>query len=228
MAESLPPRALIAQVLKEKSVLKQEVYHIGKLAFGSFREAIHQLVDGLSLELKGKTSYPLKLNAVNRGDGETVATIAGDTLIFQLHTNIFQFERSHAVWQTGYLREDQTRSYCAVINVYNFLTDSILFNRDGDIGYLIARIFINKDQHYFVEGKRQLGFLYNQFHQAKLTPEEAQKVVESTILYTLDFDLLVPQYDQVKLVTISDIQATSSLLVQRTGKRLGFHFSADI
>lgn len=225
--EPIPPRQLISNLLTEKSRVKHDVYQIGRTAFGWFREAIHELVNSLSSEFLGDKRFNIKLNAVNRGDSEVIATIGGDTLIFQLHSNVFMFERSHAIWQTGYLREDESRGYCVVINVYNFLSDSLLYNRERDIGYLIARIFINKDGHYFVEGKRQLGFLYNQFHAAVLTTEEARKVVESTVLYTLDFDLLLPQYDQVKIVTVSDIQATSSMLVQQTGKRLGFHFSAD-
>ena len=36
------------------------------------------------------------------------------------------------------------------------------------MGYCIGRIFINKENHYFVEGKRQLGFLYNDFMNSKM------------------------------------------------------------
>ena len=55
-----------------------------------------------------------------------------------------------------------------MINIYNFLADSFKYNRLNDVGYLVGRVFLNKDLHYFVEGKRQLGFLYNDFVNDKL------------------------------------------------------------
>ena len=41
----------------------------------------------------------------------------------------------------------------------------ILLNtiESNDLGYLIGRIFINHENHFMVQGKRQLGFLYNDF-----------------------------------------------------------------
>ena len=46
----------------------------------------------------------------------------------------------------------QYRTYCGVINMYNFLSDSFKYNRENDLGYLIGRMFINKE-NTFVEGK---------------------------------------------------------------------------
>jgi len=34
-----------------------------------------------------------------------------------------------------------------MISIYNFLSDSFKFNRVNDIGYLIARVFTNKENH---------------------------------------------------------------------------------
>ena len=45
------------------------------------------------------------------------------------------------------------RSFCGVINIYNFLSQTLLkYNRLNDAGFLIASVFINKDYHFFVEG----------------------------------------------------------------------------
>ena len=65
---------------------------------------------------------------------------------------------------------------------------------------MIGRVFINKDQHYFIEGKRELGFLYNNFEQAVINRESASEIIKSAILYTINFDLLVPPFDEVKIV----------------------------
>jgi hypothetical protein len=42
--------------------------------------------------------------------------------------------------------------YFGVVNVYNFLSDSFRYNRERDLGYLVARIFLNKEGHFFVQG----------------------------------------------------------------------------
>jgi hypothetical protein len=219
--------SLIIKTLRDKAVLKQQIYQKGKAGFECMQSVVETMYNTLYEELKEQKEPEVRLQFQRRGEFECSFTFGGDTLIFHLHTNVFQFERSHPIWQTGYLRDDEKRSFCMVINVYNFLYDSLAYNRGGDIGYLIARIFINIDGNFFVEGKRQLGLLYNNFHQQKVCDGEMRKVLESALLYTIDFDLLMPTYERVKAVTVEEIHATSSILTQKTGKRLGFRFQAD-
>ena len=83
-----------------------------------------------------------------------------------MHSNVFEFDKNHGIWKISYVENNDMNSYCGIINIYNFLSDSFKYDRLDDLGYLIGRIFINKDNHYFVEGKRQLGFLYNDFGNA--------------------------------------------------------------
>ena len=114
-----------------------------------------------------------------------------------------------------------------MINIYNFLADSFKYHRTQDRGYLIGRIYVNKDGHFLVQGKRQLGFLYNDFINAELNKESLRNVLQSAILYTLDFDLLTPPYQSMQEVSVMEIQALSQHLNIATGKRLGFKFSHD-
>jgi hypothetical protein len=51
-----------------------------------------------------------------------------------------------------------------------------------------------------------------------------KSVVQSAILYSLDFDLLVPSYDLVNQVTVNQVKQVGDNLKMRTGKRLGFVF----
>ena len=97
----------------------------------------------------------------------------------------------------------------------------------NDIGYLIARIFINKDKHYFVEGKRQLGFLYNDFVNSTINKEDISKILESAILFSLDFDLLVPEYENVNMISVLQMKENINQSKIQTAKRLGFKFNAD-
>ena len=81
--------------------------------------------------------------------------------------------------------------------------------------------------HYFVEGKRQLGFLYNDFANAVLDKKAITEIINSAIIYTLSFNLFVPPFDNIKEVSVSAMEEETSRMQMQTGKRLGFRFSAD-
>ena len=95
------------------------------------------------------------------------------------------------------------------------------------MGYMSGRIFVNKDGHYFIEGKRELGLLYTNFVDSLIDKEAIRKIVESAMLYTVKFDILTPPYEQVKEVTVFDMQNALDNMKIKTGKRLGFKFQGD-
>ncbi len=224
--EKTSPRDLIVKTLKEKSSLKQSVYTSTLQAFNSMKAAAKQMATDLKQEA-ATIDKRLVIEYKDKGAFEFELRVAGDLLIFAMHTNIFDFDKSHQVWRTSYLKEDPFRSYCGIINIYNFLNDSFTYNRVNDSGYVIGRIFTNKENHYFVEGKRQLGFLYNDFVHDTLTPEAIVSVLESTILYCINFDLYTPHFDSIKEISVADMQTASEGIQIKTGKRLGFRFQAD-
>lgn len=224
--EKPTPRDLILKTLKEKSSLKQDVYHNTLRAFNALKEAAKTMAadlrkDAIIIDKRIIIEYK------DKGSFEFELRVAGDLLIFGMHTNIFDFDKSHQIWRSSYLKDDPFRSYCGIINIYNFLNDSFMYNRVNDSGYVIGRIFTNKENHFFVEGKRQLGFLYNDFVHAVLTPEAIKSVLESTILYCINFDLFTPPFDSIKEISVADMQTASEGMQIKTGKRLGFRFQAD-
>ena len=174
---------------------------------------------------KGKFKIPFELKS--KSEFEVELKFGGDILIFIMHTNVFEFSRGHRVMNTSYVKEDKDRSYCGVIHIYNFLADSFKYNRMNDVVYLIGRVFINKDKHYFIEGKRELGFLYNNFGQNIFDEETAEAIVGAAIQYTVNFDLLTPPYENVKEVSLQEMIIALDTLSIKTGKRLGFKFQAD-
>ncbi|MBA3705841.1 MAG: hypothetical protein H0W84_08075 [Bacteroidetes bacterium] len=224
--EKLTPHELILKTLKEKSSLKQDVYANTLEAFKIIKATAKKLV----AELKKDTLIIDKriiIEFKDKDEFEFELRIAGDLLIFVMHTNIFEFDKNHQIWRNSYVKEDNTRSFCGMINIYNFLNDSFIYNRVNDLGYIIGRIFINKENHYFVEGKRQLGFLYNDFIHSVIDEQAIRSILESTVLYCINFDLFTPPFDSVKEVTVSDMQTASESMQIKTGKRLGFRFQAD-
>ena len=210
----------------DKSELKQKVYKTTKEAFEDFRTVTRSIIEDFQAQniAQGRN---VRFEFNNRGDFEFEVKFAGDVLLFMMHTNVFEFSRDHQVMKTPYIREDNTRSYCGVIHIYNFLADSFLYQRDNDLGYLIGRVFVNSEKHYFIEGKRELGMLYNNFGNSLISSESVQSIVESAIEYTTNFDLLTPPYDEIKLVSVGEMRANLDKKSLVTGKRLGFRFQAD-
>lgn len=223
--ETQTPRDLILRSLKEKSSMKQDVFKNTQETFKVLRTVVKEVTEDLKSYQKVDKRIVVEFKEVN--DYQIQIRVAGDTVIFYMHTNIFDFDKSHRIWKTSYVKEDNNRSFCGMIQIFNFLADSFKFNRLNDLGYLIGRIFLNKESHYFVEGKRQLGFLYNDFVNTVIDKAALKAIVESSILYSLNFDLYTPPFDSVKEVTVADIQAVENNLQISTGKRLGFRFQAD-
>lgn len=224
--EIKPPIDLIFELLRDKSSMKQDVATKTEEAFKEFKVQAREIGDKLTEQLQ-PVDGRLKMEYSDKGSFMFKLRFAGDTLIFYRHSNVFEFEKSHRLWKTKYLNDDPLRAYCGIINVFNFLTDSLLYNRYADRGYLVARIFINKEGHYYVEGKRQLSFLYNNFTEQTFDAQAAKSVIESAMLYSLDFDLYTPPYDSMKEIGVSDLMEQSTNLNVATAKRLGFRFQAD-
>ena len=216
---------MILEVLKEKAAMKQRVYEYTFSAFKEIKEIIRLMGGDLNRKMS-KIDGTVFIDFMDRGDFEVRLKLGGDTLVFLMHTNVFQFDKDHSLWNTSYVSEDEMRSYAGMINVYNFLSDSFKYNRVNDVGYLIARVFINRDRHFYVEGKRQLGYLYNDFDKP-FTSDDIKSIVESCVLYSLDFDLLTPPYRDVQEISVSEMIEVAQINRIKTGKRLGFKFEAD-
>ncbi len=216
----------LSNLIFNKGELKQNVYSATKQSFELFRSTAKAIVTALQEQNRQK-GKDLRFEFTDRGDFEFEIRFAGDLLLFMMHTNVFEFSRNHEVMKSQYIRENPERSYCGVIHVYNFLTDSFLYQRDNDLGYLIGRIFVNAEKHYFIEGKRELGMLYNNFNTSVVDDESVRGIVESAIEYTTNFDLLTPPYDEIKVVSVGEMRNNFDKKSIVTAKRLGFRFQAD-
>lgn len=212
--------------LVKKGTLKQVVYQNTLTALKLLKESMKDLsVKYEALENGEAQKIPFVYK--DRTEFEAELKFAGDVLVFMMHTNVFEFPRDHEVMKTPYVLEDKERSYCGVIYIFNFLSDSFKYKRVNDAGYLIGRIFVNKDMHCFIEGKREIGFLYKDFGNSKMDEERANDIIESSMYYTINFDLLTPPYNQIQEVSVSEFSAALDSLQIKTGKRLGFKFQAD-
>jgi len=220
------PKSDLFKLMVAKASLKQEVYSRTMEAFRHFKEETIKLAEDFHTQVKSP-AWMVPVEFKDHGTFEFELKFGGDVLIFFMHSNIFEFSRDHEVMKTSYIKEDPHRSYCGIIHIFNFLADSFKYSRTNDLGYLIARIFVNRENHYFIEGKREIGLLYNNFASANLTGKAVESIIQSSIRYTLNFDLLTPPYENMKEVTVQEIQTILEAMQTRTGKRLGFRFQAD-
>ncbi len=219
-------RDTIYKLIEEKGSLKQDVYQNTIAVFKELKIVLAEIVSDFQLKFTGKDSR-IDFYFKDKGDFQAEIKVAGDILVFYMHTNTFQFDKTNSVWRTSYIKENESNSYVGIINIYNFLADSFKYQREADKGYLIGRIFVNRENHFMVQGKRQLGYLFNDFINSKLDKAALCSVVESTILYTLDFDLYTPPYENLQEVTVEEIQSAAHSSSLATGKRLGFRFGLD-
>ena len=225
--ESIPLRKKILETIVSKSTLKQKVFDNTFATFNDLKETLLEMASEMDDQLDGLLDRRVRLDSRDRGKFEAQLQIANDLLIFQMHTDVFEFEPNHVIWQNPYVQTDRDNSYCGVINIYNFLSDSFKFNRNADEGYLIGRIFINREKCYFVEGKQQTSMRPMQFGKAEIDSEALVRILESAIYYALNFDLLLPSYDDNKRVTVDQFNTKLDNSKFVTGKRLGYDFDVD-
>lgn len=220
------PNTLILNTLAQKSQVKLNVYNNTLDAFKIMKKVARYLAGNFRKQLK-TIDERITVEFRDQGPFQFGFKIAGDLIIFSMHTNVFEFDRKHAIWKTPLVKKDEYASYCGMINIYNFLSDSFKYNRMEDLGYMIGRIFINKDGYFFVEGKRQLGVLFNSFGKESIDTKNIRQILQSAVLFSLDFDLLVPPYDQVAVASVEQLQKKNTSSQIKTAKRLGFKFYED-
>ncbi len=216
----------IKELLCKKSSVKQEVFRLTQTIFRDLKMVLRDIETDLLPKLVEAAPY-VEVKYSDKGDFEAHLKFSGDTLVMMMHTNVFDFDEGHHVNNSAYVQEDKLREFCGMIQIYNFLSDSIRYNRDQDIGYLIARIFINKDGHFFVEGKRPLSFLYGDLEKNIISPKSLRTIIEEAMYFCLNFDLMAPPMDSISYISVDQKNMMSHSSGMPTGKRLGFTMSTE-
>ena len=216
----------IITLLNEKAGTKQDVYRKTKSVFVDFQTILKEIAKELQSLMK-KSDASIKVSYSSKGSFEAQLKLSGETLLFHMHSNVFDFSPSHAIKKTSYIKKDNLRSFCGVINIYSFLSDSLKYNRLNDEGYLVGRIFINKDNHFLVEGERQLGFLFSDFERQIIDKKHIESIVNAAIMFALSEDLMIPNFKDVQTVIVHQILQMSNNQKIKTAKRLGYKFSHE-
>ena len=216
------PLERIQRMLENKSTAKQITY---KNLIGSF-ESLAKESKRVAGELKKKvkpSDQDVTVDFKRINDHEFQMKLAGDLLIFVLHTNIVTFGEDHDVMKDPYIKENEINRYFGQIMIYNFMSDSIKFNRVNDPGYLLARLLINHDGRYIVEGEGKLGLVFSQISPAAITEHDLNILVKLALTLAIENDLMAPPYPQVKFITLyQKLEKTQEL---GAGQKIGFRMS---
>lgn len=217
-------RKNIVGLLKNKAAVKQDIADYSEKVLASFLRIMEDEIEILRKKIKDER---VRLRVDRKGEHEFILYIGSDVLVFQLHRNVFRLPDEHSLWKTEYMKENECNGYFGIINIYNFLAESFEQNRLNDAGYLVGRIFMNHNDHFMVEGKGQLGFLFTDLPNNTINDDMIRNIIHTSISYCIEFDLITPPYDLIQEISVMEIRAMSSQLQIATGKRLGFKFSAE-
>lgn len=209
------------QALQTISVTKQEVFGRSALVFNQLKTIAQAVSTELEEYIQSKDSrIHVELKDVNQN--EFWLQFGGDLLIFSLHTNIFSFDRSHSLYNSQYILDNPSRAYFSMIEVFNFLNDSVKYNRMRDVGELVARIFVNGDNHFFVEGMGAIGSLYTDLSSQQFVDESISQVLENIIVGSIQYDLWAPPFQDVRFIPLVQVIDQNGNSPRSTAKRLGF------
>ena len=223
MSNELNP---LANTIIQKGGLAKDVTDKSYAVLQSVKKVMQQMEADLRKQVVA-VDPRIKIQYRDRGTFEAEMKVGEDLLIFIMHTNAFVFDPGHPVWKSGYVNLDTTRGTVGMISVYNFLSDSFKFDRRNDIGHLVARMFVNREGNFFVEGKRQLGVLFNDYATMKADETILRQFIESTISFSIDIDVNVPPFDAMKEITVYEAMVNTMQSTVTTGKRLGFKFENE-
>jgi len=222
MSQQPDPLDRIKDLLESKSTAKQITYKNLIKAFNGLSRESRRVITELKKKVKpGDDDVTVDFEAVN--EHEFHVKLAGDLLVFVLHTNIVTLEDANPVMQTPYIKENAINRYFGQIMIYNFMADSFKFNRVNDPGYLLARLLVNHEGRYVVEGEGHLSTLNNKISDAPLTETDLEILVKFALTIAIENDLMAPPFPQVQFITLHQkMEKTQEL---GAGQKIGFRMS---
>ena len=214
---------VIFEGLKQKSITKQTIFRNTKETFDQLRECASSIADKLSKKITELDSH-VAIEYRNINDFEFHIKFSGDLLIFVMHSNIVTFPEEHELMTNPYVEEDFRRRFFGHIMAYNFMADSIRYGRMNDPGYLLARLLVNVENHFCLEGVTQLDLPYTDIAKNIVDEEALRLFVESAMIAAVNNDLMAPDIDDIKKITVKQKMENHQV---KSGQKLGFSFSFE-
>jgi hypothetical protein len=217
------PVRFIKNMLENKSTAKQTTYKHVCWAFEVLAREGELIIEELKRRAKpDDPDVTIEFNSIT--DQEFDIKLAGDMLIFVMNTNIITFEDAHPIMKEDYIRENEVNRYFGQIMIYNFMADSMKFNRYNDPGYLLARLMINHEMRFFIEGEKELT-PYNKISDKPISEEDLHMLVKVVLKMAIENDLVAPAFTAIKSITLN--QKKDHALEFGGAQKIGFRMSYE-
>jgi len=214
----------ILELLKSKAGAKQLTYRNVCQAFVLLKTESKAIVKELNKHIAPlDKSIVIEFKEIN--EFEFHLKFSGDLLVFMMQSNIITFDPEHKLMKNNYIKEEERRKYFGHIMLYNFLADSYKYNRLDDPGYLIARLLINCDNHFFIEGVKPLNFLFPDVEANVLASPMINLFIEKAMVAALENDLIAPPYPKIKHVKL--VQMINQNMELGRGHKIGFQMGYE-
>ncbi len=213
----------VVDLLADKASLKQDVFKSTQVVF----EKMKVITQRIAEELKSSSKIncqKVQVEFEDLSEFEFQLKIGSDIVVFLMKTNVFSLPTTHKDIKHKYFKADWKKTYFGQVMVYNFMADSVKFNRIDDVGYLIERIFINIEDHFLVESLKNIGFSFPNINHNIINEEVLEKLIEDALLVSIETDLVSTSFADNFNLTIQQ------RLVKRgkmAGSKLGFQMSTN-
>ncbi|WP_400190148.1 hypothetical protein [Hymenobacter sp. B81] len=214
---------LIFEGLRQKSSAKQAIFRNTEATFDCLRKVSQELVVELTRRLSPlDSSVLIEYRPIN--ELEFHIKFSGDLLVFVMHSNIITFPDDFPLFNTKYVLDDFRRRFFGHIMAYNFMADSIKYQRMNDPGYLVGRLLVNIDHHYFIEGVKELEMPDHDMADDPVTHDAMRLFVESAMIAAVNNDLIAPPIHDIQKISVK--QKVENQQVSR-GSKVGFSFRSE-
>ena len=224
MAEDQDPIELIRSMLETKSTAKQITYKNLLDAFSILAKEANRVIDEI-LKKSNVGDKDVTVEFIEINEHEFHVKLAGDLLVFVLHTNVVSLAPDNPVMEDHYFQENEVNRYFGQIMIYNFMSDSFKFNRANDPGYLLARLLINHEARYIIEGNGRLGALSNKISGGPISEPELNVLIKIALTMAIENDLVAPPFPQVQFITVH--QKNEKTQEMGGGQKIGFRMSFE-
>ncbi len=210
--------------LQQKSATKQAIYRNTYETFSRMKEISQDIVEELTNRITSHNAdVVIEYRAIS--DLEFQIKFSGDLLVFVMHSNIVTFPDDYEIMRTDYIDEDFRRRFFGHIMAYNFMADTIKYNRLDDPGYLVGRMLINIENHFCIEGVKQLDLPYDQIARNVVNDDTLRLIVESAMIAAVNNDLMGQDVSDIERITYKQKLENSQLSRPR---KLGFMINHEL
>jgi len=205
-------------LLQDKAITKQYAYKNVYQVFKDFKACAQTIVKAIN-ENENLTAHQVDVNIKELNEFEFHIKVGGELIVFLMQTNIYQIPFSHSLFKSKYISEDKSRSYFGQILVYNYLADTIKYNRQNDTGYLLARFFVNNDMHFYIEGVKNLNYTHPDIKRNVVNEDIIEDFILDTIQLSIETDLVTSSFKESFTLTLNE---KNEFVSAAAGKKVGF------